>query len=760
MSPSGAPPRVATWEPQREPQTEARQLVLEAGFRETTLRILLTKRQLKHRRNKDSKLAKKFNNLEKENNNLKSQMEALEDKITKASESTNARFKRKKIRSMKREADKIAEKLREPEKALKLLEPRVPKAPSGVRLKLHPPNRNKCIEAKIDELNKKIRRAKNRRNKECLIAKRNSLRLDLNLGPRLLEGAFGNAYRRHRIDGIPSMDPGTVLDRIRRFLIDLLKKESRTGAVRSQTTTWIRFRKDRELVELAFNSRMINVYNLSDLDEVMNEMIAHMKGQIKNPALLNSRFVFDEVLFTNVDFHQLNLTRNSSYLPLPNWLAHKKAIINQNNEDQECFKWAVIAASRWEEINNNPERISKLKRFGKDFDWSGMGFPVSVKDIKKFEFRNQISINLLAIEGKQIYICRKGGNYERIINLMLITGNNRKHYVAIKSLSRLLSSQNTKHKGKEYFCMNCLQGFNEESSRDKHLDYCINNESVKVEMPHRNPIVQYSDGQFQFKVPFIMYADFESILEPIQGPENNMRISSMRGINNHVPSGWCVRSEFASGKVENPLKLYRGEDCVKKFCDHVIGEACRLCQSFPENPMKPLTPKEMDRYKRSERCHICFKPFKEVKPKVRDHCHYTGRYRGSAHTKCNLQYKIRFYIPIVFHNLSGYDAHLFIKELAASSTDGAKMGVIAKNKEDYISFSIKVEVDKYIDKNGIEKSKEIELRFIDSFKFMSSSLDSFVNNLFRGGGKFFGFEEFNENQYKLLIQKESIPTNI
>ena len=107
-------------------------------------------------------------------------MEALEDKITKASESTSARFKRKKIRSMKREADKIAEKLRESEKALKLLEPRVPKASSGAPLKLHPRNRNKRIEAKIAEINKKIRRAKNRRNKEHLIAKRNSLRLDLN----------------------------------------------------------------------------------------------------------------------------------------------------------------------------------------------------------------------------------------------------------------------------------------------------------------------------------------------------------------------------------------------------------------------------------------------------------------------------------------------------------------------------------------------------------------------------------------------------
>ena len=81
----------------------------------------------------------------------------------------------------------------------------------------------------------------------------------------------------------------------------------------------------------------------------------------------------------------------------------------------------------------------------------------------------------------------------------------------------------------------------------------------------------------------------------------------------------------------------------------------------------------------------------------------------------------------MFHNLSGYDAHLFIKDLA-SSTDGPNIGVIAKNTEDYISFSIKVEVD---------ESKEIELRFIDSFKFMSCSLDSLVNNLAKGGEQFF-----------------------
>ena len=84
----------------------------------------------------------------------------------------------------------------------------------------------------------------------------------------------------------------------------------------------------------------------------------------------------------------------------------------------------------------------------------------------------------------------------------------------------------------------------------------------------------------------------------------------------------------------------------------------------------------------------------------------------------------------MFHNLSGYDAHLFIRELGAHTSD---MEVITKNKDDYISFSIKVPVDSYIDKNGEEKDKLIELRFIDSFKFMSSSLDSLTKNLVRGG---------------------------
>ena len=125
--------------------------------------------------------------------------------------------------------------------------------------------------------------------------------------------------------------------------------------MRSQATTWIRFRKDEEMVELAFNSRMLNVYNFSDMNEIVNVMITHMAQQTENPTLSDSKFVFDEVVRMDIDFHKLNLARGSSYLPLPEWLARMKVIINPHNKDLECFKWDVIAATRWEEIDSHPE---------------------------------------------------------------------------------------------------------------------------------------------------------------------------------------------------------------------------------------------------------------------------------------------------------------------------------------------------------------------------------------------------------------------
>ena len=283
------------------------------------------------------------------------------------------------------------------------------------------PKKLKHMKKKLDELNSKMRHS---RKHDGLIHKRNSLRkviggfkqgnakqpaIEPEQGFVELERAFCLTYRSYKVNGRPRMDVDTFFNRIRGDLINLITRElTGLNSVRVQTTTWIRFIKDDDRVELAFNSRTTNVHQGSDLDQIVDEMITHMKTQIENPALLNSRFRFDEVLFLDINFHWLNLTRGSSYLPLLDWLARKKAIINPQNDDEECFKWAVIAALRWTDIKFNPERVSNLRKFANNYDRSGLKSPVSIKDINIFEMNNDISVNVLSVEDKDVYICRKG----------------------------------------------------------------------------------------------------------------------------------------------------------------------------------------------------------------------------------------------------------------------------------------------------------------------------------------------------------------
>ena len=160
---------------------------------------------------------------------------------------------------------------------------------------------------------------------------------------------------------------------------------------------------------------MTSVYRGSEPDQIVDGMIDNMKFQIENPALLNSRFVFDEVLYLDVNFHQLNLMRGSSYLPLPDFRAKRKAMINPQNGDRECFKWAIIAADKWMDIDSHPERVSNLREFADNYDWSGLEFPVLPK-IGTFEAKNNISVNVLGLEGKDIYILRNSGRSHREIN--------------------------------------------------------------------------------------------------------------------------------------------------------------------------------------------------------------------------------------------------------------------------------------------------------------------------------------------------------
>ena len=203
------------------------------------------------------------------------------------------------------------------------------------------------MKKRLDELNRKIRHSRKKHN--GMIHKRNALRkaiegLKHGTKPEPMpepewtfkdrEQAFNGAYRSYRVNGRPKMDVDTFFSQIKEGLIDLIKQELTVlNSARVQTIMWIRFVKDDDRVELAFNSRMTDVHQGSNLDQIVDGMITNMKTQIENPVLFNSRFRFDEVLFLDINFHRLNLTRGNSYLPLPDWMAGKTAIINPQNED-------------------------------------------------------------------------------------------------------------------------------------------------------------------------------------------------------------------------------------------------------------------------------------------------------------------------------------------------------------------------------------------------------------------------------------------
>ena len=187
------------------------------------------------------------------------------------------------------------------------------------------------------------------------------------------------------------------------------------------------------------------------------------------------------------------------------------------------------------------------------------------------------------------------------------------------------------------------------------------------------------------------------------------------------------------------------EDISQRFISSLAKSIENIYEKFKYKKNLKRLMKDMRAYKASTYCHICEGEL--LNDKVADHCHLTGKFRGAAHNKCNLEYRIPKFFPVIFHNLAGYDAHLFVKNLGVAE---GKINCIPKNEENYISFTKEIEVDTF-ESNGKTISVKRELRFIDSFKIMATSLDSLANNL--PDNMFNNLSYFYEEQAKLKLLK-------
>ena len=483
------------------------------------------------------------------------------------------------------------------------------------------------------------------------------------------KSALKNFVREYIIDGRPGYGPQRFFEAARKLLIKILRENKNT-----KTKMILNCKMQRtdlrtgEIIEIDADFHSEIERNLAETDEnkLLDKMIARIGEVLANFQQSGSNWVFVKVNQLQIHMADWKPISGSSYIPLPAKIKNKKAVINIKNEDNQCFKWCVARA--WNPVEKNSERITKeLRDQSKRLDWSGLKFPVDLKQIKIFEKNNpDISINVFGYEG-EVYPLKISKIKIKInIDLLLISDEEKQHYCLIKNLSRLIRSKLTKHCETVDICRSCLNHFPDKNKLKNHEDYCFQNETVKIEMPPEGSAISFMHHNRAIKVPFVIYADFEAFTKEIQTTPQNDQVSFTQKYQHHQPSGFCYK---IVGQNIKRCVLFRAkdknEDVSKKFVEMLEEDIKKIYKEFDfSKKMLPLTKKEQTEFENARVCWICQKGFEGKK--VRDHDHFTGKFRGAAHNKCNLQFKKPKFTPVIFHNLSGYDAHLFVKNLGKS----------------------------------------------------------------------------------------------
>jgi hypothetical protein len=370
------------------------------------------------------------------------------------------------------------------------------------------------------------------------------------------------------------------------------------------------------------------------------------------------------------------------------------------------------------------ERYTDLKQYEKTINMTGIEYPVKVTSFEKFENQNHAGINVYCYTKNDsnddekpfiypIYVSKKDSL--KAINLLLLQNDEQSYYCLIKNFNRLNSSI-TKHNGAVEFCIRCLSYFHDthlkkdngekdvKTAKQKlveHMELCSKNEFCKVEMPTKGSKLFFNKHHKQLRIPYSIHCDFEGLIVKMNGKQTNKTSKYQH----HVPSQFGLYVVSDDEKWQPEPVLYDGPDAhielLKTLKKLEIAIFNRLKAIVPMN----MTDHDKLNFRQSTHCHICNKPYTRKDYKVRDHDHISGQYREGAHNSCNINYKFRPFIPVVFHNLQGYDAH-FILQAANKVKNIKRISVIPLSKEKYVSFSIN------------------HLRFIDSYQFMSSLLEN------------------------------------
>ena len=300
------------------------------------------------------------------------------------------------------------------------------------------------------------------------------------------------------------------------------------------------------------------------------------------------------------------------------------------------------------------------KRDTEELNWQDINFPVSLSDIDKFERRNEDDyLNVFGYDGDKIYPLRHT-KQKHAIDLLLIDDGQKQHYCLIKNFNKLLGQSGNPM----YYCKRCLNGFTRKDALYNRKTYCNEQDAVKVILPETDTMLSFKNYNRSMRVPFVVYADFESCIKPLDTCQPKTDESYTNKIQKHIPISFCIYVKCFDDNVYTPhtvtFTAENEDDDVGQIFVNKLEEVIKQIYNQTKFAKKIIyTYKDQKNFISAAVSHICEGELNE--DRVRDHCHLTGKYRGAAHNDCNLNYQIPKLIPVYLHNLSGYDCHLFIK---------------------------------------------------------------------------------------------------
>ena len=543
-------------------------------------------------------------------------------------------------------------------------------------------------------------------------------------------------------------------------LLSLMEEELTHHQYKANLVFHVEFMKNNpsglaKTTEAYFRSDVMTILSAHAIDAAVQKAFTDFEKRIEKWTREGSGWTITRVLNVYLDFAKYTPLKGSSYIELPKYLKDKKAIVNVKNEDNKCLKWALLSARF--PVKKNSDRVTSYINNETELNFTGVNFPTPLSQIPKVELQNNLGINVFGYSESAgihpLYITKD--NDKSPINLLLITkvtdGKTNSHYTWIKDFNRLCFDQ-TRHKERKHFCLRCISPHSSERTLQDHMIYCRGVDAPpchavfpEVDKDGSPPTIQFKNIQHLMKAPYVIYADTESIVKPVDSPNTD---TNTIHTSEHIPCSFAYTVVRSDGRVMSE-KLYRGEDCMDVFFDWLDLDLAEIREDLKNERPLAMTKQDWAIHSAADTCWICggdFKPYEQGDTeglwKVRDHDHLTGKYRGPAHSKCNLTLRIDPYrtpISIFFHNLKNYDSHHIIS--AIGRTEEKKTAVTDKNGEPIM----------HKDRDGKDTNKPVtvtdggisgicqnmeklisfswgQFRFVDSFAFLSSSLDRLVQN--------------------------------